>query len=472
MDVIWQACIRGTVVVLSLMVVRIVVGRFVPRRAVVVGWWLAALSFLTPFDAGWVANESHGIAAVPLLAEVGKTEGLASVSAVASEVRDALPVPREAWGIVWMLGSCLCLAILAYIFLLQARRIHRGFAAAGNDLTMSLAIRHVRVMPSAAVTSPLTYGTLRPVIVVPLSFQSLPTRSREIMLAHEIAHVRRGDFLLKSLLAFAACAHWFNPIAWAMLIIASRDIEVACDESALRGKERRTRAEYARLLLSARQHRSRAMALTLAFGRSMLEARVNAITAATPHALASALAVALTFSAPVSALAGSTAMLSAGDHVATLDDYTLELPDHWRGRVAVETDGNRLRVSVRGYPELVLVVAEVLENGKPIPVDPSGGNPVVVYQPLPDGRHVVVHATNYVDMSAGNSWRDARTAEPSYPGLAGEMTAIDLATGGALSAEELWSRDVVYVPDVSDDALSFYMNALNGSVSPKEPAVN
>ena len=55
-----------------------------------------------------------------------------------------------------------------------------------------------------------------------------------LVLAHEMAHVRRFDALTKWLLAAVLCLHWFNPLVWAMYVLAGRDLELACDEAVVR----------------------------------------------------------------------------------------------------------------------------------------------------------------------------------------------------------------------------------------------
>ena len=54
------------------------------------------------------------------------------------------------------------------------------------------------------------------------------------MLAHELAHVRRRDCLRKLLLIACLCLYWWNPLVWAMVRLANRDMELACDEAVLR----------------------------------------------------------------------------------------------------------------------------------------------------------------------------------------------------------------------------------------------
>lgn len=76
--------------------------------------------------------------------------------------------------------------------------------------------RKITVKVSDRVTSPMTYGIVNPVIILP---KNLPADSDEMRfaLAHELVHIRRFDVLMKLVMSVAACVHWFNPLAWAMV---------------------------------------------------------------------------------------------------------------------------------------------------------------------------------------------------------------------------------------------------------------
>lgn len=120
---------------------------------------------------------------------------------------------------------------------------------------------------------PLTYGVINPVIILP---KSLPADSEEMRfaLAHELVHIRRFDVLLKVVLTAAACVHWFNPLAWAMLSLAGRDIELSCDEAVLEQLGCK-REDYAMALIRLEERRS--IPTGAAFGRNAVRERIEAI---------------------------------------------------------------------------------------------------------------------------------------------------------------------------------------------------
>ena len=95
--------------------------------------------------------------------------------------------------------------------------------------------RGIDVRESEFIRSPLTYGIMHPVILLPKGISDIAEKDQmEYIFTHELVHVRRFDAVLKLILTAALCLHWFNPFVWIMYFLAARDIELACDESVIR----------------------------------------------------------------------------------------------------------------------------------------------------------------------------------------------------------------------------------------------
>src|SRR3954452_19533254 len=97
-----------------------------------------------------------------------------------------------------------------------------------------------------AVLSPCAAGTRSPRSVLPESLvtQSSPTRLRHV-LAHELAHLVRGDLWTNWLLLAARTLHWFNPVAWWTVREMHAEREAACDEVAFVALGEAERPAYA-----------------------------------------------------------------------------------------------------------------------------------------------------------------------------------------------------------------------------------
>jgi WD40 repeat protein/beta-lactamase regulating signal transducer with metallopeptidase domain len=192
----------------------------VPQRAAD-----ASLSTLDP--ANLLGETAGAKAEVLLVDDFSLTEGgewrvaRAEPKDAASVAAPPSPLATVASLLVtlWLLGALVCLVrallglVLLYRRALQARPVRER---EWTDLLVSLAQRHglgaVALRESPAVTSPLTLGLFRPVILLPGARRHWPAGQRALVLAHELAHARRGDFLAGLLAELASCLCWFHPL--------------------------------------------------------------------------------------------------------------------------------------------------------------------------------------------------------------------------------------------------------------------
>ena len=124
------------------------------------------------------------------------------------------------------------------------------------------------------VSSPFILGTFVPRIYLPYAMSE---DDRAHALAHERAHIARGDHLLKPLGFLLLAVYWFQPLLWVAYILFCRDIEFACDEKVIRMLSQDERRSYSRALLGAAVDRRRVAMCPLAFGEVDVEARVKGI---------------------------------------------------------------------------------------------------------------------------------------------------------------------------------------------------
>ena len=154
--------------------------------------------------------------------------------------------------------------------------------------------RPVQIRYSDRIESPLTYGFLWPVLLVPADMDWADEETAAFILSHEMSHIRRFDAFTKWLLAAALCIHWFNPLVWAMYILANRDLELACDEAVIRQYGMQACPSYALALLGMEEKRNRLSPLASSFSKSALKERIEAIMKAkklTKGSIAAALVV-------------------------------------------------------------------------------------------------------------------------------------------------------------------------------------
>ena len=95
--------------------------------------------------------------------------------------------------------------------------------------------------------APLVVGLGRPVLLLP--GRPLPADEREVVLLHELTHLRRHDLAHKALLFVPCAVHWFNPLVWWMAREAGRTLELCCDARVVRGRDEAFRRRYGTALL-------------------------------------------------------------------------------------------------------------------------------------------------------------------------------------------------------------------------------
>lgn len=130
----------------------------------------------------------------------------------------------------------------------------------------------MRIRTHMRVRNPMTYGVLRPVVMLPVT--DMQDDALRFALLHELCHIKRLDCLWKTLAALAACAHWFNPCVWLLSVLLSRDLEIACDRQVLRRCPGDRRAAYAHALLDFAERNLSFSPLVSHFSKNLLEERI------------------------------------------------------------------------------------------------------------------------------------------------------------------------------------------------------
>jgi beta-lactamase regulating signal transducer with metallopeptidase domain len=136
--------------------------------------------------------------------------------------------------------------------------------ASFNRICTALGLqRAVTLRISTAIDSPMTLGTLRAIVLLPLSaLTSLGPDELEVVLAHELAHVRRADFFWNILQTIAETLFFFHPAVWWISGRVRHERELCCDDIAL--KVCPNPVTYASALYRLEEHRSRHLRLAMA----------------------------------------------------------------------------------------------------------------------------------------------------------------------------------------------------------------
>jgi TonB family protein len=138
--------------------------------------------------------------------------------------------------------------------------------------------RPVRLLESSDSPLLVTWGFMRPTVLIPAGASAWPGERIRVVLAHELSHVRRGDWWTQLAGEILRAVHWFNPLAWIVCRRLRHDAEQACDDAVL--AQGVGGAEYASHLIEIvhelRHRRSWLPAAAMA-SPSSLERRVSAM---------------------------------------------------------------------------------------------------------------------------------------------------------------------------------------------------
>jgi len=195
--------------------------------------------------------------------------------------------------ILWAVGFAVSLAplVMGLLGISAVRRAGRVLV----DEEWTGALRAARVglglttpvtlIESPRARVPMTWGVFHAIVALPESAQDWSPQRRQVVLCHELAHIKRRDFLTQLIARVACAAHWFNPLSWWALRAMSLERERACDDLVVESGVRAP--DYAEHLLQiVRDMRGASFTARTAIamaGVSRLEQRVRALLDATQN---------------------------------------------------------------------------------------------------------------------------------------------------------------------------------------------
>ena len=285
-----QMSFSGAVFITAVVMIRAAAINKLPKKTFLVLWELVMVRLLIPFSIPSVFSVytlvTHGLSSAAL-PEVTTGYNMPVVEGVFAATGGMEQPPADIlssvslWFIVWCAGM-IPAALFFVISYLRCLMEFRTALPVRNHyvekwLEQQTLKRPVLVRQSDRISTPLTYGIFRPVILMPKKTDWKNEKQLQYILTHEYVHIYRYDTVTKLLAACALCVHWFNPFVWVMYRLFNRDIELACDESVIRQFGEKSKSAYSLMLVNMEAAKSGLLPFCNNFSKNAVEERITAI---------------------------------------------------------------------------------------------------------------------------------------------------------------------------------------------------
>ena len=242
-----QTSLRGTLLILAVLLLRLLLQK-TPRRVICLLWGLVGLRLLLPIRL----ESRFGLVTLPPQASDVFSGGTALAEKTGTTNTAVL-----CW--LWGIGLA-CLRLYTAVHWLRVFHSVRSAVRAEDG-----------AWACDRVSTPFVFGLIQTRIYLP---NNLAETDRAWVLAHERAHIRRGDPFWKLLGFLLLSVYWYQPVCWLGWFAFRRDLELACDETVTARLPLPERKAYALTLLNCCASKN-APFPALSFGSSPIKARVR-----------------------------------------------------------------------------------------------------------------------------------------------------------------------------------------------------
>lgn len=278
-----EAGIFGSVIILLVLVLRLCL-RKAPRRILCLLWLLAAVRLLLPFQLESRLSLQPDLDNVAVV--MGQEQDAPATNVVLPDELVSAPEKEPAYqpqtqpvadaekqhknpidtmgllSIIWVSVACSAVIYMIVSYMILKFRVREAVRCEDG------------IMECGRIRGAFLLGYLRPKIYLPFRVSST---DRKFIIAHERAHIARGDNWWKLLGFLCASVHWYNPLVWLSYVLLCRDIELACDEKVIRDLNADERKGYSMALLNCGKSLSGASICPVAFGEVSLKTRIKSI---------------------------------------------------------------------------------------------------------------------------------------------------------------------------------------------------
>lgn len=207
--------------------------------------------------------------------------GTESISQQTSLLEKLLNLPNQyidwiSW--VWLIGvSLMSLRLLGgFSYLFWLNKVSNSPLPIEMNLFLEqkrkeAGLKRIMGKLSSHIQSPIVFGHFKPILLFPVALLSKLTPEQvEAVIIHELAHVKRNDYILNIFQIFIEVIFYFHPVTWWLTSIIKREREHICDDEAA-GKELNQKLSYAKALLIIQENDAISSIGSLAFAKKPSE---------------------------------------------------------------------------------------------------------------------------------------------------------------------------------------------------------
>ena len=286
-----QMSFLGTVIILLIVVLRAVLINRLPKKTFLILWWIALIRLLVPFSIKSVTSIYSLLQSIYSDINPVRTAQTTTflpihgnMPEIANGLSEAMVQRTESISIlsvIWLAGLLLCFGFFAVSYI-KCYREFRFSLPVENDILEAWKEKHplkrsLSIRQTETIAAPLSYGVIRPVILMPKNTEWKNIYQLRYVLEHEYVHISRLDMLTKLIMIAAVWIHWFNPLVWVTYILFYRDLELSCDETVVRRFGMDIKSVYATALISMEEKKSGLTPLCNSFSKNAIEERIRAI---------------------------------------------------------------------------------------------------------------------------------------------------------------------------------------------------
>ena len=292
-----ETSLSGGGMILIILLIRLLCKKKLSARILMAFWYCAIVRLLVPvsvmvpdISGSWLsffssrffsaADAPYDLSQTPFLSgdstRTALRQLLLTIADAHMEHNSSAVLP-----FLWVMGALLVGTYFVFSYICCHRIFRESMPVEADEahaILRQLSIRRsIRLRTLDKISSPLTYGVQKPVILLPKKVLGENREQPDLLsciLLHEGVHIKRYDALTKLLLAAVLTLHWFNPLVWLMYAFANRDMELCCDEMVINYLGNKKRHFYAQALLFMEESRYKKTAFYSYFSKNILEERI------------------------------------------------------------------------------------------------------------------------------------------------------------------------------------------------------